>query len=267
MKLTFPQRGPRPDAAFTMVEIALSIAVVAFALVAILGILPTGFTVQKDNREDTIINQEGAYWIEAITGGARGLAQLTNSVEAITITNQLGVVLSVTNQPGSMMTPEQVVGLLSWPKYQLDPSDPARWLTNRVLARVRAITGLATEQTTLTNEAGFRYQVQVDITETSVIPADLADEFRNADRNTPLGLQKHNSYIYSSQIAGTLYDIRLVLRWPIYERGNSFDVGTGRKVFRTAVAGTHLAPRTVGQEFPTPGFFLQANRFHNAKSQ
>lgn len=259
MKLTFPQRGPRPDAAFTMVEIALSIAVVAFALVAILGILPTGFTVQKDNREDTIINQEGAYWIEAITGGARGLAQLTNSVEAITITNQLGVVLSVTNQPGSMMTPEQVVGLLSWPKYQLDPTDPARWLTNRVLARVRAITGLATEQTTLTNEAGFRYQVQVDITETRTIPQNLADEFVAAGIPLPV--------VYDRQIAGTLYDIRLVLRWPIYERGNSFDVGTGRKVFRTAVAGTHLAPRTVGQEFPTPGFFLQANRFHNAKSQ
>ena len=30
------------QAAFTMVEIALSIAIVAFALVAILGVLPTG---------------------------------------------------------------------------------------------------------------------------------------------------------------------------------------------------------------------------------
>lgn len=259
MKLTFPQRGSRPDAAFTMVEIALSIAVVAFALVAILGILPTGFTVQKDNREDTIINQEGAYWMEAITGGARGLAQLTNHVEAITITNQMGVLLSVTNQPGSLLTPDQVVGLMTWPKYQIDPTDFNRVLTNRVLARVRAITGLATEQTTLTNDAGFRYQVQVDITETRTIPRNLADEF--VANGTPIPV------VYDNQVAASLYDIRLVLRWPVFERGDTFDVGSGRKVFRTAVAGTLLPPRTVGLENPTPGFFLQANHFHNAKSQ
>src|SRR5688500_18570020 len=70
-----------------MVEIALSIAVVAFALVAILGVLPTGMTVQKDNRDDGIINQEGRYWLEAIRSGARGLEDITNYVESITITN------------------------------------------------------------------------------------------------------------------------------------------------------------------------------------
>jgi len=42
-----------------MVEIALCIAVVAFALVAILGVMPTGLQVQKDNREDTIIIRTG----------------------------------------------------------------------------------------------------------------------------------------------------------------------------------------------------------------
>src|SRR5437868_7481710 len=71
---------------FTMVEIALSIAVVAFALVAILGVLPTGMTVQKDNRDDNVINQEGRYWLEAIRSGARGIEDLTNYVESITIT-------------------------------------------------------------------------------------------------------------------------------------------------------------------------------------
>src|SRR6185369_17131888 len=79
--------GKRGCAAFTMVEIALSIAVVAFALVAILGVLPTGMTVQKDNRDDNVINQEGRYWIEAIRTGARGLDDITNYVESIAITN------------------------------------------------------------------------------------------------------------------------------------------------------------------------------------
>src|SRR5205809_5047379 len=82
-------RGGRPTrAGFTMVEIALSIAVVAFALVAILGVLPTGMTVQKDNRDDNVINQEGRYWLEAIRSGARGIEDLTNYVESITITNR-----------------------------------------------------------------------------------------------------------------------------------------------------------------------------------
>src|SRR5688572_23924595 len=78
-------RSGRHERAFTMVEIALSLAVVAFALVAIIGILPTGMTVQKDNREDTLINQEGRFWIETLKSGSRGLHDLTNYVEHITI--------------------------------------------------------------------------------------------------------------------------------------------------------------------------------------
>src|SRR3954466_2814828 len=81
-------RAGRPTrSGFTMVEIALCIAVVAFALVAILGVLPTGMTVQKDNRDDGVINQDGRYWLEAIRSGARGLDDITNFVESITITN------------------------------------------------------------------------------------------------------------------------------------------------------------------------------------
>src|SRR5947207_15193206 len=68
----------RDQRAFTMIEIALCIAIVAFAMVAIVGVLPTGMTVQRDNREDTVINQEGQYWLEALRGGNRGLSELTN---------------------------------------------------------------------------------------------------------------------------------------------------------------------------------------------
>src|SRR5213078_3899054 len=56
----------RADAGFTMVEIALCLAIIAFALVAIIGVLPTGMRVQKENREDTIINQDGMFLVEAI---------------------------------------------------------------------------------------------------------------------------------------------------------------------------------------------------------
>ncbi|MCZ7639230.1 MAG: prepilin-type N-terminal cleavage/methylation domain-containing protein [Verrucomicrobia bacterium] len=67
-----PAAGSRSEAGFTMVEIAISIAIVAFALVAIIGVLPTGFDVQRRNRENTIINQEGSLWLEAIRSGAWG---------------------------------------------------------------------------------------------------------------------------------------------------------------------------------------------------
>ena len=72
----------RRSSAFTMIEIAISLAVIGFALVAIIGILPTGMQVQKDNRQETIINQDATYLIEAIRGGARGLDDLTNYVDA-----------------------------------------------------------------------------------------------------------------------------------------------------------------------------------------
>ena len=80
--------GRRPGegavSGFTMVEIALCLAIIGFALVAIIGVLPTGLGVQKDNREETIINQEAAVWMDVIRNGAEGYNDLTNYVFAIT---------------------------------------------------------------------------------------------------------------------------------------------------------------------------------------
>src|SRR5215212_9485212 len=86
-----PPQEKGTEAAFTMVEIAFSLAIVAFALVAIMGVLPTGMTVQKDNREDTIINQDGMFWLEAMRSGSHGIDDLTNYVEYIQISNNSGV--------------------------------------------------------------------------------------------------------------------------------------------------------------------------------
>ena len=60
-------------AAFTMVEIAIALAVIAFALVAIIGILPAGLQVQRDNREETLINQDARLLVEAIKSGGRDI--------------------------------------------------------------------------------------------------------------------------------------------------------------------------------------------------
>src|SRR5207248_8329347 len=76
--------SPRsPRSGFTMIEIALCIAIIGFALVAILGVLPSAMRVQQDNRGDTLIDQDGNYFMEAIRNGARGLDDLSNYVYEI----------------------------------------------------------------------------------------------------------------------------------------------------------------------------------------
>lgn len=214
-------------AAFTMVEIALSIAVVAFALVAILGVLPTGMTVQKDNRDDTVINQEGRYWMEALKNGARGLDELTNYVEAIYITNLTHpnrvINFQLTPGNGAPVFPLRsldMIALLSTPKYSTTGD------TNDVRARIKAITGPAAEKGPLTNEFSFRYEMQVEITKAFALPGTTN--------------YSESQILYNEAVAKNLHDIRLTLRWPVVQRGNSWLVGNNRKSFRARVAGTYV---------------------------
>jgi type II secretory pathway pseudopilin PulG len=67
-----------------MVEIAISLAIIGIALVAIIGVLPLGMNVQRDNREATVINQDASVFLEAIRNGSLGLNDLTNYVFDIT---------------------------------------------------------------------------------------------------------------------------------------------------------------------------------------
>ncbi|MGB7957244.1 MAG: prepilin-type N-terminal cleavage/methylation domain-containing protein, partial [Minisyncoccia bacterium] len=43
-------------AGFTMIEVALCLAIIGFALVSILLVLPSGMNTQRDTRQETIIN-------------------------------------------------------------------------------------------------------------------------------------------------------------------------------------------------------------------
>ena len=163
----------RHQGGFTMVEIALSLAVVAFALVAIMGVLPTGMTVEKDNREDTLINQEGRFWLEAIKTGARGLDEITNYVENIKIEKAQGTtsVVELKNNSTTPLRPADIIALLSMPKY-VGP------VTNRVTARLRPITGAAVDRAPMrgtdTNNVAFRYQMLVEIVPAFPMPAPIA---------------------------------------------------------------------------------------------
>src|SRR3954447_21884974 len=85
MRIHLPAQTKRDAVGFTMVEIAIAVAVIAFALVAIIGVLPAGLQVQKENREDTLLAQDGTYFIEAIRSGSLGLDDLPSVVSRIEI--------------------------------------------------------------------------------------------------------------------------------------------------------------------------------------
>src|SRR6185295_6427834 len=69
---------------FTMIEIAICLAIIGVALVGIIGVLPYGMNTQRDNREETVIGQDASLLVELIRNGSRGADDLTNYVIAIT---------------------------------------------------------------------------------------------------------------------------------------------------------------------------------------
>lgn len=194
------RRARRAVAAFTMVEIAMALAVIGFALVAILGILPMGMDVQKDNRRETVINQDANFLIETIRGGAHGLDDLTNYV--INITNfwtrydVKGVakcsdydfydytnsrVSSSSECPPSsvadampLTSGTRIVGLLSTPKYLTNAATVADGNTagisifqsNYIVASVRSMSGVALEKFPQTNaliKNAFSYRLITEL--------------------------------------------------------------------------------------------------------
>src|SRR5258705_14021111 len=82
-----PMGSGRGEQAFTLIEIAVCLGIIGFALVAIIGILPAGLQVQRDNKEDTVINQEGMYILDAIRNGAEELTNLAARVEYMELRN------------------------------------------------------------------------------------------------------------------------------------------------------------------------------------
>lgn len=159
-----------------MVEIAICLAVIGIALVAIIGVLPIGINTQKDNREETLVDQDASVFIENIRNGTRGLDDLTNYVIAITNTwtsyNDKGAVVgggvngytyagfSVApnyptpgTPPGSPITNGlNIIGLLSTPGF-MDPvtGQPllyptGNYISNYVVAYIRSLSGPAAEK-------------------------------------------------------------------------------------------------------------------------
>ena len=233
------------EQAFTMVEIALSIAIVAFAMVAIIGVLPTGLQVQRDNREETIINQDGAYLLEAIRSGGLGLDELTNFVERITITNRsrgwsigyFGSRLPEVGRQIPLTNGHFIIGMLSVPTYQYKGNYRRPVLsTNEVTALMRSISGSASQrfQSQEFRENAFTYLLTTTIAPyvpivTNNIPSQRSD---TVARERLKMVQNFST---------NLYDVRLHFRWPVNVSGRGEDmqyqVGKREQVFRSLVNG------------------------------
>jgi len=179
-------------AAFTMIEIALSLAIIGFALVAIIGILPYGLGVQRENTEETIINHEATVLMDAVCNGQQGLDDLTNYVAAITnyqtifaqngqlasipnprrinwyTTTNSGMGATLLNFP--LTNGNRIIGLLSTPKYVTVPfpqESTTFYISNHVVATIRAMTGLASDKFPQANpdvrDLAFSYRLTTEI--------------------------------------------------------------------------------------------------------
>ena len=161
-----------------MVEVAISLAIIGIALVAIIGVLPLGMNVQRDNRELTVVNQDATVFLEAISKGSRGMDDLTNYVYAITnfqtFYNSSGnpsatVTFGYTNYPSYLTNGANIIGLLSTPEYTTDqfsnaiPSLIFGGYSNHIVASVRSLSGPAVEKPPQDNDIirsdAFSYRI------------------------------------------------------------------------------------------------------------
>ena len=269
-----PSYFRRASAAFTMVEIAICLAIIGIALVGIIGVLPLGMNTQRDNREEILLNQDVSMLLPAITQGMRGADDLTNYVYAITnywalydangtlVQSQPNVSgYTFTGNGGAKSPPyysnvrltngANIVGLLSTPEFVANtigyPAVPLinnaynyQVYSNHIVAYVHALSGLASEKPPQDNE----------------LMVNDAFSYRLLVVNAPVALGT-NSYDtpYNQQIWRNQRELRLTFLSPEQPNGT---VGNNRLTFRATVAG-QLAPDYVNGQLL---YFYQPQSFN-----
>jgi prepilin-type N-terminal cleavage/methylation domain-containing protein len=256
-------------AGFTMVEIAICLAIIGIALVAIIGVLPLGLNVQRDNREETIINQDATVFLEAIRNGARGLDDLTNYVYAITnywtrfpisgapaptingyTYSSFSIAPSYISSFGSPINSgTNIIGLLSTPEFMDNNGVPVSSslyavYSNHVVAYVRSLSGLAVEKPpqppdSIVRQDSFGYRILCV--------------------NAPVATDTNAPSLYTTNLTASLHELRLTFLWPQLPNGN---VGAGRQTFRTLVAGQITQTATNNQLL----YFYRPQSFSNVVS-
>lgn len=237
--------------AFTMVEIALALAIIGFALVAIIGVLPFGLGVQRQNREETIITQESGYFMDAVRNGRRGLDELTNRIISITnywtefnatnnfptspngvtgmdgytyLNSSVTTITTVAPDAHRLTNGFRIIGLLGRQKFEPVPAKANTLRSNHVVALVRSIAGAATEKSPQQDAnvlgLGFNYRMLVEV------------------HDVPIAAQSSGAPLpgQSQSLLTNLHEVRLKFSWPLFP-GNR--IGNDRLTFRSMSGGQH----------------------------
>jgi hypothetical protein len=260
-----------------MVEIAICLAVVGFALVAIMHVLPIGMHVQQNNREETIINQDASVILESIRNGVRNGSDLTNYVYAITnyvtrynssmkvlnnYVNGYTYLNSSINGAASkfgLTNNARIIGLLSTPEFytlansQVTPTNNlySGGFSNHVYAYVRSLSGPAVEKppqnSPILVEDSFTYRLLC-------VNAPVAMDTNLLSLSTA-------QQIYSREMAANLHELRLTFVWPVLPNSSIGVGGPPALTQRTLIAGG--ITNSYDSQGPQWLFYYQPQSFNN----
>jgi type II secretory pathway pseudopilin PulG len=283
-----------------MIEIAICLAIIGIALVAIIGVLPMGLNVQKDNREETIINQDATVFMEYIRNGARGADDLTNYIFAITNfqtrynpapgPGPTTFGYNYSTIPFAINNGTNIIGLLSTPEYVDASGFPINNLfsggySNHIVACVRSISGPASEKPPQDNSGtvrgdSFSYKIVCENTPVAVYTPPLwqaqpynAGDYVSYTLNGQTTYWRANAPTLAANEpslsplwARILYPQQLTAN--LHELRLTFlwpllpngKTGNGRQTFRTTVAGQIVTNIDAGQIL----YFFQPQSFISA---
>lgn len=255
-----------------MIEVALCLAIIGFALVSILAVLPLGMDSQQKTREATVISQDATMFLEALRGGARGMNDLTNYVVAITnfyqnydasgrpvgILHRAGYSLTAGMIDGALQSAWnltnglRIVGVLSTPEFTSGLGGPptsdtynVAYTSNRVYAYVRSVSGLAVEKPPQNNDilrgASFSYRI-------------LCVNAPVAMATNTMAINERSTNAFDQELAGNLRQLWLSFRWPLLPN-SSLPVRFTQQDYRADIAGQVILTNDVPSN-PRQGMWL-----------
>lgn len=228
------RRSRRSIRAFTMVEIVLSLAVIAVAMVALIGVLPLGMNVEAENRETSIVNADASIWMEALRGGAQEIGYFTNFIQEVRldVTRRAYSDLSVISQTSEFFdrydfhSASNFFTMINQPKYRYvdrtGNGDIDERIDRDVYIDFRAMNGNMADLTA-DDDFAFKYRVHPELIPKASFTTNL----------------------YQQLMETNLYELRLQFGWPLvigpggdYRAQTDF---TRALTFRTLVSGTVVA--------------------------
>ena len=235
------QRGRR---GFTLLVIAVSLAVIGFAIVAVLGVLPTALNVQRDTRERTVVLQDANYFMEAVRRGAQGTNDLVSYVERMwDVSLQGGSIKSLELASASFPRDQDVLQLLSEANYSSPTNSSDTHLYT--VALVRSLSGSAAEKgpNAVGDRIAFKYLIKSEVVPVQSIPEEAMRPL------TPLDFREDAQRIQLAQrLNRDLYEFRFTIYWPAIPE--DFVLGSTPRNqinFRTYVGGDLSTNNPSGQ--------------------